>query len=269
MAPTLPSVLHVEHVMGMAVSFDIRAPLPQGTALDDAVRWLHHVDAVFSTYRYDSQINRLGRGEVDLTDVDDDVRFVLRRCIELHALTAGAFDAFDLTERNGSTVDPSGFVKGWAIERAAGILETAEASNFCINAGGDIVLRGAPVPRRAWRVGIRHPDQPDRQATTLELPGPYAVATSATYERGAHIVDPAMRQPTTELASATVVGPDLGVADAYATAIFVMGLAGLDWIEAQPGYDAYLVTHESWTHWSRDFDRYRPTAMVDRSHDSR
>ena len=255
--------------MGMAVSFDIRAPLPRGAALDDAVRRLHHVDAVFSTYRYDSQVNRLGRGEVDLADVDDDVRYVLRRCLELNALTDGAFDAFDLTERNGSSLDPSGFVKGWAIEHVAHVLEAAGARNFCINAGGDVVLRGAPAPQRAWRVGIRHPDQPDRQATTLELPGPHAVATSATYERGAHIVDPALGQPTTDLASATVVGPDLGVADAYATAIFVMGLAGLDWIEARPGYDAYLVTHEGWTHWSSGFDRYRPAGMVDRSHEPR
>ena len=258
MAPTFPAVRHVEQVMGMAVSFDIREPLPHGDALDDAVRWLHRVDGLFSTYRDDSQINRLGRGEVDLTDVDDDVRLVLRRCLELNAITEGAFDAFDLTQRNGSALDPSGFVKGWAIERAANIIEAAGASNFCINAGGDVVLRGTAAPHRAWRVGIRHPDQSDRQATTLELRGPHAVATSATYERGAHIIDPATRQPTTGLASATVIGPDLGVADAYATAIFVMGPPGLDWIEQQPGYDAYLITHEGRAHWSSDFERCRP-----------
>ena len=259
MVPTLSSVHHVEQVMGMAVSFDIREPLPLGNAVDDAERWLHRVDAVFSTYRHDSQISRLGRGEITLTDVDDDVRLVLRRCLELNAMTDGAFDAFDLTERNGSALDPSGFVKGWAIERAANFLEAAGARNFCINAGGDVALRGTPAPHQAWRVGIRHPDQSDRQATTLELRGPHAVATSATYERGAHIIDPATRQPTTELASATIVGPDLGVADALATAVFVMGRPGLDWIEAQPDYDAYLITHEGLTHWSSDFDRCRLT----------
>jgi thiamine biosynthesis lipoprotein len=67
-----------------------------------------------------------------------------------------------------------------------------------------------------------------------------------------------MRQPTTRLASATVIGPDLSVADAYATAVFVMGVDGLEWIEEQPGYDAYLITHEGQTHWSSDFDRSRP-----------
>jgi thiamine biosynthesis lipoprotein len=254
-----PSLHHVEHVMGMVVSFDVRPPGPHGDAVGDAVRWLHHVDATFSTYKYDSQINRLGRGEVDLAEVDDEVRHVLRRCIELGAVTNGAFDAFDLTERNGSTLDPSGYVKGWAVQRATDILLAAGARNFCINAGGDIALVGAPAAG-AWRVGIRHPDQPDRQATVLEVRGPLAVATSATYERGAHIIDPATRQPTTDLASATVIGPDLGVADAYATALFVMGLDGLDWIDAQPGYAGYLITHDDQTYWTNDFDRYRADA---------
>jgi thiamine biosynthesis lipoprotein len=91
----------------------------------------------------------------------------------------------------------------------------------------------------------------------LELRGPCSIATSATYERGAHIIDPSTRQPATTLASATVVGPDLGVADAFATAVFVMGLPGLDWIEEQSGYDAYLITHEGRTYWSTEFGRYR------------
>jgi thiamine biosynthesis lipoprotein len=242
--------------MGMAVSFDIREPHPPSDGLDDAVRWLHDVDATFSTYRRDSQISRLGRAEIALDEVGEDVRFVLRSCLDLHAITEGAFDAFGLTERHGSTLDPSGFVKGWAIERAAVVLEKAGARNFSINAGGDIVLRGRPATR-PWRVGIRHPFQPDRVAMTLELRGPETVATSATYERGAHIIDPTDRLPTAELASATVIGPDLGVADAYATAVFVMGLSGLDWIEAQPGYDAFLITHSGRTHWSSDFARRR------------
>lgn len=252
--------------MGMAVSFDVRAPLPHSDAVRDAVRWLHHVDDIFSTYRHDSQINRLGRGEIDLTDADDEVRDVLRRCLELNTLTDGAFDAFGLTERNGSTLDPSGFVKGWSIERAASILEDAGGLNFCINAGGDVLLRGEPRPRPAWRVGIRHPDHGDRQATIIELGGPHAIATSATYERGAHIIDPSTRQPTTALASATVIGPDLAVADAYATAIFVMGLSGLDWVEGQAGYDAYLITHEGTVHWSSDFDRGWPSGKTVRRH---
>ena len=240
--------------MGTAISFEILDPLPDGERLGEALRWLHHVDDIFSTYQYGSQINRLGRGELALEDADEEVRDVLRRCVELTSITNGAFDAFDLTKRCDSTLDPSGYVKGWSIELAARILEDGGATTFCINVGGDVLLRGAPTPRATWRVGIRHPDQADRQAATLELVGPCGVATSATYERGAHIIDPSTGQPTTELASATVVGPDLAVVDAYATAVFVMGLSGLDWIEQQPGYAAYLITHDERTHWSSGLD---------------
>ena len=249
-----PALRHVEQVMGTAISFEILDPLPDPASLGEAVHWLHHVDDTFSTYRYDSQINRLGRGEIALEDVEDQVRDVLRRCVELTSITNGAFDAFDLTERSDSTLDPSGYVKGWSIELAARILEDGGATTFCINAGGDVLLRGAPMPRATWRVGIRHPDRADRQAATLELAGPCGVATSATYERGAHIIDPSTGQPTTVLASATVVGPDLAVADAYATAVFVMGLAGLEWIEQQLGYSAFLVTHDERAHWSSGLD---------------
>ena len=90
--------------------------------------------------------------------------------------------------------------------------------------------------------------------------GRLAVATSASYERGAHIVDPWSGLPTTELASATVIGCDLGIADAYATAMYVMGLDGLDWLEGQPGYDAYLITRDDTTHWTSGFDRHRLVA---------
>ena len=156
---------------------------------------------------------------------------------------------------NGTTLDPSGYVKGWSIELAARMLEAAGATIFCINAGGDIAIRGVPEPDRPWRVGIRHPEWADMVAVTLELEGPIAVATSATYERGAHIVDPNSGEAVTDIASATVVGPDLGVADAYATAVFVMGEGGVDWIESQDGYSAYIITHDGRTRWSSHFPK--------------
>lgn len=249
---------HVEEVMGMAVSFDVRAPVPGPAAMSEVLGWLHHVDATFSTYRPDSDICRIGRGELDLSRADAGVREVLRRCVELTAVTDGAFDVFGLPERNGTCLDPSGFVKGWAIERAATMLEAAGARNLCLNAGGDIALRGSPMLDLPWRVGIQHPEQADALATVLRVRGPLAVATSATYQRGAHIFDPATHQPTTDLASVTVIGPDLGPADAFATAVFVMGLDGLAWIEERNGYDAYLITHEGTTGWSSGFDRAWP-----------
>ena len=255
---------HVEFVMGMAVSIDIRDSEVPVDAIAEVIAWLHHVDATFSTYIDDSPISRLGRGELDLDDATDEVRDVLRLCEDMRLDTGGAFDIFEVPAPNGTTLDPSGLVKGWSIELAAGILERSGCANFCINAGGDIAIRGRPMAGEPWRVGIRHPDRIDQLATVVTAEGPLAIATSATYERGAHIIDPRTRQPTTELASVTVVGPDLTVADAYATAIFVMGLDGLDWISERPGYDAYAITHDAITTWTPGFVRYRSGTQRDR-----
>lgn len=254
------SVSHVEHVMGMAVSIDVRDGFVTREMLADTLGWLHHVDATFSTYIDDSDISRFARGEIAMGDLSAEVEDVLLRCIELTDRTGGAFDAFVVPAPNGTHLDPSGFVKGWSIEHAARLLEAAGATDFCINAGGDIAIRGIALPDRSWRVGIRHPDDAGMFALVLDVVGPVAIATSATYERGAHIVDPSTRQPTTDIASATVVGPDLGLADAFATAVFVMGEAGIEWIETQEGYSAYVITHDGRTRWSDRFPH--PTSVA-------
>ena len=236
---------HVEHVMGTAVSFDIRSGVADSGGLAEAVAWLHHVDQTYSPYIADSPISQLGRGEITLDDVDDEITDVLLMCERLNDDTDGAFDAFAVPAPNGTTLDPSGLVKGWSIERAAQILERHGHTDFSINAGGDVAIRGQAAPGVPWSVGIRHPDDTDQLAMVLDVTGPAAVATSATYERGAHIIDPRTGQPTTDLASVTVVGPDLTWVDAYATTVFVMGIAGLDWLVSHPGYEAMAITHDA------------------------
>lgn len=248
---------HVEQVMGMAVSIDIRDPTAPPEAVQAVVDWLHHVDETFSTYKDESLISRLGRGDLSLSEAGEEIRGVLRLCENLRTETGGAFDVFEVPAPNGTRLDPSGLVKGWSIEAAAEILESYECTNFCLNAGGDIALRGRPTPETRWRVGIRHPEDSQALALVIEGDDRLAVATSATYERGAHIIDPSTGRPTKNLASATIVGPDLTLADAYATAVFVMGMDGLDWIETRPGYDAYLITHVGQTHWSSGFAQHR------------
>jgi thiamine biosynthesis lipoprotein len=238
---------HVEHVMGMAVSIDLRDAVEQ-SVVDEVVAWLHRVDATYSTYKAESPISRFGLGLVALDELDPEVQGVLALCEELHDDTGGAFDIFAATAPNGSNLEPSGLVKGWSIERAARLLEARGAANFCINAGGDIALRGEPSPGEAWRIGIRHPDDPLATAAVLEAHGRFAVATSGTYERGAHIIDPSTGQPTTGLASVTITGPDLTFVDAYATAVFVMGLDGLMWLhERHPDHAGFAITHDDTT----------------------
>lgn len=248
---------HVEHVMGMAVSIDIRDDIDP-IALTHVVEWLHHVDATFSTYKMESPISQFGLGEIPIDALSIEVQAVLTLCEELREETNGAFDITAVPAPNGSSLDPSGLVKGWSIERAAELLETFGAKNFCINAGGDIALRGNPSIGEPWRIGIRHPDDPMASAAVLALSGRGAIATSATYERGAHIIDPATGEPTAELASVTIVGENLTFVDAYATSVFVMGLPGVEWLMAtHPELDAFVIGHDGLTWETPGFKAWR------------
>ena len=254
---TTSGLHHVEHVMGMAVSIDVRDHVAP-EAIDEVVAWLHHVDATFSTYRSDSPISRLGLGQLTLDDMSDEICDVLLLCEALHDDTGGAFDALAVPAPNGSLLDPSGVVKGWSIERAAELLVAHGAENLCINAGGDVAVRGRPQRDEPWRVGIRHPEHADLTAAVLRASGRLAIATSATYERGAHIIDPSTGEPTAAVASVTVVGPDLTFADAYATAVFVMGIDGLVWLHTtHPDYGGFVITHDGQTLSTPEFDRHR------------
>lgn len=253
---------HVEHVMGMAVSIDVRDPECPVEAIVEVVEWLHHVDSTFSPYLTDSPISAIGRGELANRDADREIQEVLSLCESVRDLSNGVFDVFRVPAPNGTMFDPSGLVKGWSIERSARILERHGARRFIVNAGGDIVVRGRPDSTAPWRVGIRHPRDPEALALVVHGIGPLAVATSATYERGDHIVNPVTAERPNELLSATVVGPDLTMSDAYATVVFAMGLAGLDWIGQQAGYDAYVITTDELTYWTAGFARYRQGSTI-------
>jgi FAD:protein FMN transferase len=212
-------------VMGMPVRVE-----GAGDDADEMFAWLRWVDATFSTYRAGSEISRLDRGELALRDAHPLVREVLERCEELREATGGYFDA-----RAAGRLDPSGLVKGWAVDRAAALLDAAGRTRFCIDAGGDVVLRGGP-----WRVGIRHPRRRRKVAAVIEVTDA-SVATSGAYERGAHIIDPVAGRPADGALSVTIVGRDLATADAYATAAFAMGRAGPRWTARLDGHAAMTI----------------------------
>lgn len=255
--PNTVGLHHVEDVMGTAVSIDLRGQVASVALIAEVTDWLHHVDDTFSTHKLESPISAMGRGELAYEDATEEIREVLRLCETMLLDTDGAFDVFEVPAPNGTRFDPSGLVKGWAVQRAAELLEVYGCDNFCLNAGGDVALRGRPAPGQEWSVGIRHPRQRDAIALVIKAAGRLAVATSATYERGDHIFDPSTGWATTHLASATVVGPDLTIADAYATALFVKGRAGLTWLEGREGYDGYVITNDNRTFWTPGFNGFR------------
>ncbi|MEU3789866.1 FAD:protein FMN transferase [Streptomyces fructofermentans] len=229
--------------MGTVFSFDVRGGEPDAVraALDEAVAQLHVVDEVFSTYREDSQVSRLARGGLTVGECDPEVAEVLDLCAEAERLSDGWFSA-----TYAGTVDPTGMVKGWAVERAARRLTEAGAAGVSVNGGGDIQMYGVPGPHRPWRVGVADPLRPGGLAAVVSAAGvdELAVATSGSAERGTHILDPRTgRTAVTDLVAVTVVGPRITWADAWATAAFAMGSRqALRWLDSLPGVEALLIT---------------------------
>lgn len=234
---------HVEHVMGTAFSFDIRdAEALRPGALDEVIAWLHWADGVFSTYQAMSCISRLDRGEIRLRDCPIEVADILRSCAALSAETGGYFTALP-----GGRLDPSGLVKGWAIQRSSEMLRAAGSLHHCVNGGGDVQTSGSASAGNPWCIGVADPLHAGAILTTV-TGCDIAVATSGTSERGGHVFDPFTGQSATELASLTVVGANLADADAYATAGFAMGLAAHLWLEELPRYEGFgvLPSGELW-----------------------
>lgn len=244
--------IRVEPLMGTVVTVDVRGRSDFTATVDAAVNaffeQMRAIEQVFSPWLPDSEISRISDGRLEVDDADADVRFVLSACDHLKTVSGGAFDVRGA--RSDGRLDPSGFVKGWAVEEAARHLDAAGLLDYGINAGGDVLVRGDSEPGTGigWRVGVRDPEHAERVVRVLQVRG-QAVATSGLYERGAHIRDPrpaagAAGAERPALASLTVVGPSLAWADAYATAGFVMGGDALDWIDRRPGYAALAIDAE-------------------------
>jgi thiamine biosynthesis lipoprotein len=242
-------VRHAEPVMGTVVSFDVPVAARHDGSLDAAVRWLHWVDRVFSPFRPDSDVSQLADGEVTVDGCAPEVAEVIEACAFVRELSGGYF-----TASPWGRFDPSGYVKGWAIERAAGILSAAGSASHLVNGGGDVQCAGgrpgAASPGQAppWRVGIADPLRRGHLALVVEARD-CGVATSGTAERGAHIVNPRTGRAAAGLASVTMIGSSLALADACATAAFAMGSGpAREWAESLDGYEAYAITEagETW-----------------------
>ena len=204
-----PQQRYVEHVMGMPVSLAMRGLHTDDRAASQAweacLEVLREADRVFSTYRDDSFVSRLGRGELTVDQCPAEVAEVLAIGERARAESGGAFDVRRPGPDGTLVLDPSGVVKGWAVQRAAAPLLALDDTDVCLSAGGDMVCHVAGPEREPWNVGVAH--------------------------RGHHVVDPRTGRPPDDIASVTVVAPDLVTADVDATAAYAMGRAGLAWLE--------------------------------------
>jgi thiamine biosynthesis lipoprotein len=222
------------------------------TAVDAVERFFFLVDQDFSTYKEDSQVSRIRRGELEIEGASESVQQVWALCEFSRELTMGAFDPW----KAEGGFDPSGLVKGWAAEVGAQMLVEAGAQNVLINASGDIVLRGGKADGGPWSIGIASPDDVEKYVKFFDVTDG-SVATSGDYEKGAHIVDPHTGLIAIGARSATVIGPDGAICDALATALMVDGIDAQKWIRRAElaEYSFWTINRHDGTAWSYGFNK--------------
>src|SRR6185312_4966358 len=219
-------------LMGMPITVDT-GKMADGTLVHMVFDYFAQIDRRFSTYRADSEISAINRGDVPISDWSGEMTEVLALAEQTKNETDGYFD---IRKPDGS-LDPSGIVKGWAINNAAWIVRVAGISHFFIEAGGDIQTSGKNALGKDWSVGIRNPFKTD-EIIKVVYPRGRGVATSGTYVRGQHIYDPRGPEgPIKDIVSLTVIGADVLEADRFATAAFAMGKDGIFFLEETPGLE--------------------------------
>lgn len=234
----------VAHVMGMPISLALRGLHVDDAEAESAWQWalstFHEVDRVFSTYRRESVISRLQRGELTLAGCPCEMHEVLALAERARLESGGAFDVRRPGPDGDAVLDPSGVVKGWAVDRAARALHALPGTDFCLSAGGDMVVRTKRAEAPDWRIGIEDPRDPTRIVAVVPVRNG-AVATSGPAHRGAHIVDARTGATPAGVASVTVLAPDLVWADIDATAAFALGPNAVAWLANRPGRSGLVV----------------------------
>lgn len=237
--------------MGMPITVCIQDDGADELDVAAVESWFEDVNRRFSPFLDTSEVSRLNAGLIQHRAASPSLREILRRCDETRAETNGWFDAV----RDG-VVDPSGLVKGWAIERASELLTSRGHRHHFVDAGGDVQTSGARADGEPWRVGIRNPFNHEEIVKVLAISGG-AVATSGTAARGRHIYDPLRNGPAeTDLVSMTVVARSIFDADRMATAAFAMGRSGLRFIAEQPGLEGYAIHENGTAEFTEGFSQY-------------
>ncbi len=238
-------------IMGMPVVVEIPGACVPESVFSGAFDYLEYVDRKFSTYKPESEISLINRGELAIEESSDDMRAIFTLAEQTRMESRGYFNI-----RHAGSYDPSGIVKGWAIYKAAEIIHQAGYKNYSVYAGGDIQVSGTNGQGQAWRVGIQNPFNQQQIVKVLTLRD-CGIATSGTYARGNHIYNPMeSERPADDIVSLTVIGPDVYEADRFATAAFAMGSAGIEFIEGLDGLEGYSIDPNGIASSTSGFERY-------------
>lgn len=225
-------------IMDMPVIVEVVGPVTSGQ-LEKIFDYFRRVDETFSTFKKTSEITKINNGHLVPREYSKDMKEIFRLADQTKVQTSGYFDI-----RRGDVLDPSGIVKGWAIRNAARQLSRMGFTDYYVEAGGDIEVAGHNKDGYVWTIGIRNPFRVNQIVKRIGLHN-RGIATSGTYERGNHIYNPKKDYaPAADIASMTVIGPDIYEADRFATAAFAMGRKGIEFIAARAGLEGYMIdTH--------------------------
>ena len=236
-------------IMGMPITVEVIDDIA-ARDVNDVFNYFNAVDERFSTYKSRSEISQINNG-LPKEKWSTEMIEVLDMCQQTKELTNDYFDV-----SHDGKIDPSGLVKGWAIDNAAKLLSAKGMRNFYIEAGGDIQTHGTNVDHEPWAVGIRNPFNIDEIIKVIKITT-QGVATSGTYIRGQHIYDPVHgEQDIDSVKSLTIIGPNIYEADRYATAAFAMGKEGIAFIEATNDLEGYMVDADKVATYTSGFERY-------------
>ena len=236
--------------MGMPINVVIEDEAADESAFREVRDYFHYVDDQYSPYKPTSEVSKINGGLPE-SKWTPEMKTILKLCQQTKDQTRGYFDVF----RDGQ-LDPSGLVKGWAIDSAARLLKKRGLRNFYIEAGGDVQVSGRNADGRPWSVGIRNPFNKDEIVKAVEVTTE-GVATSGTYLRGQHIYDPVGgTAEITDVASLTVIGPNIYDADRFATAAFAMGKSGIAFIQSLKGYEGYMISSDKLATLTSGFGQY-------------
>lgn len=239
-------------IMGMPITIHIADAEAAKDVLEKVFEYFEYVDQKFSTYKKTSEISRINRGELRESDYSKDMKTILALAEKTRRETSGYFDI----RTPAGMIDPSGIVKGWAIQNAANLLKKLGVKNFYIDAGGDVQAEGRNEEGAEWRIGIRNPlNSKEEIVKVVHLAGK-GIATSGTYLRGEHIYNPTNGRPATDIVSLSVIGPNVYEADRFATAAFAMGNDGINFIEQLRGFEGYSINPDGIGTMTSGFETY-------------
>jgi thiamine biosynthesis lipoprotein len=258
---------------------------------------MERIDALMSTYLDTSELSYINDNAASAAvGISDELALLIEKSLYFSEISQGAFDityasigyAYDYRKRQQPSdqsvaqklpaidyhhieladnkihfnndavrINLGGIAKGYAVDRAVGIIRQCGIGKAMVSAGGDSRIMGDRVGR-PWVIGIQHPRDPEGIVLRLPL-SDSAISTSGDYERFFidngervhHIINPSTGRSATASWSATVIGHDAMTTDALSTTIFILGaVKGLALIESLEGIDAIIIDSNGKLHYS-------------------